>query len=211
MRLHRHSFLLGLGLMLATGAVSANASQPETRSASPSKSSAPRAISAETAARIGAATPKYNPPAPAKAAETLPDLREIDKPRNTIIRLPPFVVQEKRAPYLPTEREMRTDDEQRALALKRYPGFRVGNIFGFNAEVAVMMMKEEERLAQKRQDEDSVELFRYSDPATYERVRLELEKAYQRAPAFGPSRTSIDSPFTPFGAHGSQKEPIKNR
>jgi hypothetical protein len=200
--------LSALTLFSAVGAGTIRASQAPPSPRAP----APRAITPETAAKLSAAVPKYNPLPPAKAsAEPLPDLREIDRPRNTIIRLPAFIVQERRAPYLPTEREMRTDEEQRALALKRYPGFRVGNIFGMNAGAAALMLAEEEQAAQKREHQDMVELFRYGDPETYERVKRELENAYQRAPSFGPSRTTIESPSSPFGAHGPQNERVKGR
>src|SRR5687767_15559235 len=70
----------------------------------------PRAISQTAAAQLAAAAPKYES-TPAKPAEPLPDLRETDKPRNTIIRLPSYLVQEDKAPVL-KERELLTPKER---------------------------------------------------------------------------------------------------
>ena len=57
-------------------------------------------MSPQTAALLGVIVPKVTPPAPAdaKPPEEAPDLREIDRPRNGIIRLPRFLVQEDRPP-----------------------------------------------------------------------------------------------------------------
>jgi hypothetical protein len=145
----------------------------------------PRPISTETAAKLTAATPKYNPPPQAKPAEQLPDLREIDKPRNTIIRLPPFVVQESKPRNIPTKREVQTEKERREVVLNRYPGLKIGNFFGLNEGWAYVMAWEEERLEKKREYEDMVSLVRLGDPAMHAKVKKEVESAFQREPDFG--------------------------
>src|SRR6266545_2937329 len=87
----------------------------------------PRAISPTTAAHLAAAAPKFQP-APAKPAESTeppPDLREIDKPRNAIIRLPRYLVEEDK-PTVLKERTVMTPQARLDLALKKHPGLRFG-------------------------------------------------------------------------------------
>jgi len=80
-----------------------------------------RSISPEVAAALAAGMPKYDPPkavAP-KDEEDLPDMRDVDKPRNQIIRLPDYVVREKRPPVF-RERDINTTKGLSAVAMKRY-------------------------------------------------------------------------------------------
>lgn len=179
-------------LVFATTVVSGLASEPVAAQAGAGKtapaSPAPRPISAETTAKLAASTPKFDPAVHGKlnqAAEPLPDLREIDKPRNTIIRLPPFVVQEKKATNIPTKREVQTEKDRREVTLNRYPGLKLGNFFGLNEGWAYAMMAEEERLEKKREYEDMVTLLRFGDPAMEKKVKKEVESAFQREPGFG--------------------------
>jgi len=114
-----------------------------------------RVVSEGVAAALAAGMPKYNPPKPVepKNEEDLPDLREIDKPRNQIIRLPDYVVREKRPPVF-RERDINTTQGLAALAKKRYFSetaqalnrFRIP-LFGMGQEAyASMMLAEQERL-----------------------------------------------------------------
>ena len=167
--------------ILATPAVPP---EPEPAATAPAR---PRAISPAIAAQLSAAVPKFDATAAAAkpAAERAPDLRETDKPRNTIIRLPNYVVQEEKPPVF-KERELYTPRARLELALKRHPGLRFGNIWIFrNDGVALAMLAEEERLERKREFEDLVGLMRYSDPATHATAKREVEQGFMRVPDFG--------------------------
>ena len=123
-------------------------------------SAKPRPISATAAAQLTAAAPKYTP-APAKPVETAepaPDLRETDKPRNTIVRLPRFLVAEDKPPVL-NERNIATPKARLELALKRHPGLRLGSFWIFrNDGIALAMLEEEERLERMKEMNDMLTL-----------------------------------------------------
>jgi hypothetical protein len=114
-----------------------------------------RAVSAAVAAALAAEMPKYAPPKPAapEAEEDLTDQRDIDKPRNQIIRLPDYVVREKRPPVF-RSRDINTTKGLGELALKRYfsETGRALNRFtlpliGMSPEAyALMLYAEDERL-----------------------------------------------------------------
>lgn len=145
----------------------------------------PRAISPAAAAQLAVAAPKYEPPPPAPTGETSPDLREIDRPRNTIIRLPNYLVQEEKV-IVPTEREVMTPQARLSLALKKYPGLRLGSFWIFrNDGIALAMLAEEERLEQKRAFEDLVQLMQVSDPAAKATAKRSVEQAFMREADFG--------------------------
>lgn len=77
---------------------------------------------AETSAMISAGLPKYSPPKPApppKPESELPDLRDMDKPQNEIIRLPKFVVRAAKAPIF-REMDVYTAQGMADLAVRRY-------------------------------------------------------------------------------------------
>jgi hypothetical protein len=148
--------------------------------------SRPRVISPATAAQLAAAAPKYESIVPSKPTEPLPDLREIDKPRNTIIRLPPYLVPEGKPPPVLKERELLTPPARRELALKKFPGLRFGSFWIFsNDGIAEAMLREEERLEQKREFEDLASLMRYTDPAKHDAVKKEVDRAFLRPADFG--------------------------
>jgi len=73
----------------------------------------PRASSAITAGF------KYEPPPPPKPEDDEVDLRDIDKPRNQIIRLPKYVVTVRRPPVF-SDRGLYAQDQLRRLAIARY-------------------------------------------------------------------------------------------
>lgn len=131
-----------------------------------------RAMSPTTAAHLAEKLPKFTPPPSAtppasspadssspllvdspKTATPSPDLRELDKPRNTIIRLPNYVVQEEK-PSAFKERNLLTPKGRLALAYKRYPGLRFGSLpFLSNDGVALGMLEDDfdrERAAEMR-------------------------------------------------------------
>jgi hypothetical protein len=111
-----------------------------------------RTISAGVAEKLAAVAPKYvASPAPQPASETTPDAREADKPRNGIVRLPSYIVQEEKLPAM-KERDMLTPHGRLDLAYKRHPGLRVGSFGIFNNNVWADALLEEE-LGIERQKE----------------------------------------------------------
>jgi hypothetical protein len=76
-----------------------------------------RAMSAEMTARLAVLAPKYSPPIRRSGASpaTAPD----DPPANGIVRLPRFLVEEKKE-RLPDEREVLSRKGETAFAMQRY-------------------------------------------------------------------------------------------
>ncbi len=105
-----------------------------------------RAVSPEIAADLASGMPKYAPPTPTPATTAEPqDLRDIDKPRNEIRRLPAYVVRETR-PAVFRERDLYNTKGLVDLSLKSHPGLIVGNFLGLNSKVAYEMYLDDQRL-----------------------------------------------------------------
>jgi len=92
----------------------------------------PRAVSENVAAQLAARMPQYTPPpskidsdagptgpAQNEQVEDLADLRETDQPKNQILRLPDYVVREKKPPVF-RERDIHSPSGLAALATRRY-------------------------------------------------------------------------------------------
>ncbi len=126
---------------------------------------------------LAAATPKFNVTAVEKRAEPAPDLREIDPPRNTIIRLPSYVVQEEKPPVF-KDRELPTAHGRLEMALQKYPGLRFGSFWIFrNDGVALAMLAEEERLQRMKEMGDLLTLL----PVSQQRqVKPVVERTFMR-------------------------------
>lgn len=178
---------------------SAQPSAPARPEATTEQQNAPsprrRAISPEVAAQLSANTPKYAAPAPKpppKPVEELPDRREIDKPKNTIIRLPEYVVREQK-PAVLSERAVHTKQGLADLAVRRYisDADRALNrftlpLFGTSVEQrALMMYAEEERLRNMADLSDNAAMVSTSDKAAGMYVKREAEKTYLRSSDFG--------------------------
>ena len=140
-------------------------------------SSAP--VRPPAAAKVLAKLPKYTP----VATGTPVDRREIDRPRNAILRLPKdllppeavtasagpmddngaapedvvrlprYDVQGRRIPQF-KERELLTPTARIDLYLKRHPGLRIGNLFGLNRGMAAAMIAEEDAYDRRREMSD---------------------------------------------------------
>jgi hypothetical protein len=135
-----------------------------------------------SSAKVLAKLPKYAP----VSTGTPVDRREIDRPRNAIVRLskdllPPEAVIASAAPTedngrapegvvrLPRytvggrripkfkEREILTPTARIDLYLKRHPGLRVGNLFGLNRGIAAAMIAEEDEIDRRREMNDLLE------------------------------------------------------
>lgn len=148
-------------------------SSPTSSAAEPKKRT--RAVSNEVAAALAAVMPKYEPPkpAPAKAEddEELPDLRETDKPRNKIVRLPEYVVREKKPPVF-NESELRNKDN---FAKQRYSGL---NLSPGNTTVGREMLWEDERLQNKATFTDLARTGSADDPEAKRYYKKLLDETY---------------------------------
>lgn len=150
-----------------------------------------RALSPATAARLAEKMPKFAPAKPAeppptspviadaKTTEPSPDLRDLDRPRNTIIRLPSYLVLDDKPPVF-KERHLRTPKGRLDLALKRYPGLRFGSLPIFsNNGWALAMLEEDHRLERKAEMEDLVTLV--TDPTDRAKAKAEVQKSFLRS------------------------------
>ncbi len=110
-----------------------------------------RAVSPSVAAEISRVMPPFGAgPAAPGAAPPKQDLREADKPKNTIPRLPVevmarYLVTESRTPVLRV-RDLYTAEGRTALSFAAHPGLHIGNFVGLNSGLAYEMYLEEERV-----------------------------------------------------------------
>jgi hypothetical protein len=106
-----------------------------------------RTISPGLAAALSQGMPRFAAvpsPTPTPTGDQV-DLRDVDKPRNEIKRLPKYVVQESRPPVF-RERDLFTAQGQIDLSFKKHQGLLFGNILGLNSGAAEMMYLEDQRL-----------------------------------------------------------------
>ena len=145
-----------------------------------------RPVSPETAAKLAAAAPKFVPPATTTEEKPAVDLREIDKPKNGIIRLPAYLVQEPKVRAF-KEREMLTPKGNLALALKRHPGLRFNPLFflGSNDGIALAMLEEERRLERLAEMADLLSLMRYGDTPVSNDTKRMVQQAFMQPSDFG--------------------------
>ena len=100
-----------------------------------------RSVSPGIAAALSAGMPKYSPPTP---TPTPTPETEADKPKNGIIRLPAYLVRERRPPIF-RPRDLYTPTGLVDLTFKSHPGLLIGNLLGLNAATAYRMYLDEQR------------------------------------------------------------------
>ncbi len=166
------------------------------RSGARAKAPAPRVISSDVAAQLAASRPKFSPvapPPPPKPESELPDMREVDKPKNTIVRLPKFVVQEQRPPVF-RERDIYTKKGLESLAMRRYftETDRVLNRFRLplfsvvsNEERAMAMYEEDERLKNMSDIADNTNMVMKSNAAAGTKMKADAQQTFMRWQDFG--------------------------
>jgi hypothetical protein len=104
-----------------------------------------RTVSPGLAAALAQGMPKFSPPTPTPVPTGDPvDLRDVDKPKNEIKRLPKYVVVEKRPPVF-RDRDLYSAQGLAALSFKNHAGLIFGNILGLNEGAAYNMYLEDER------------------------------------------------------------------
>ncbi len=174
--------------------------EPKKEDEKPAAPRRTRVISPEVAAALAAAAPKYTPPPPPKPApkpeEELPDARELDKPKNGIVRLPDFVVREKK-PVIFTERTIYTQKGLTDIAMKRYltetdrvlNRFRIPLLTATNEERALAMYAEDERLQNMANLNEAAAAASKSDTAAGTYILKESQKTFLRSSDFGWSKS----------------------
>lgn len=147
-----------------------NASNIEVSTGSASSSSKPqkgRVISSDLAKSLSYGI-KYNPPPPEPKPEDEVDARDVDKPKNGIIRLPKYLVEGKRPPIF-NDRNLYSKEMLRRLAYQRYMSSFSQNFLnryhflGKGDEAyALMQYEAEERERNMQEMEDRVAMYRVS-------------------------------------------------
>ena len=173
-----------LALMLVSAALAAAepASPPVKETpAAPTPPTPPRAVSSSTSDLLKSALPKntFVKPPEKKPETELPDLRDLDKPRNEIVRLPPYLVRERRPPVF-RARDFLDEAGRIALGMKRHPGLGAFPLSRLNAPTALLMTQEEERLEDMTAFNDLIRTAGVSDPATRDKLKVLWQQTYLR-------------------------------
>lgn len=79
-----------------------------------------------------------------------------------VVRLPSYDVRERRLPNF-KEREILTPTARVDLYLRRHPGLRIGNLFGWNRGIASAMIAEEDAIDRRREMSDLLALAAFAD------------------------------------------------
>jgi hypothetical protein len=158
-----------------------------------------RSVSAGVAAALAEGLPKYSPPTPTPTPEAEPkDLRDIDKPKNEIKRLPSYVVRESRPPIF-RERDVNTTAGQIDLSFKSHPGLNFGNIFGLNSGPAYDMYLDDQRLENIKELTDIAHaMSRGGDAAEGTYILQQTQNTYMRTD----DATNWGGPITGGGTMG---------
>jgi hypothetical protein len=145
-----------------------------------------RTVSSKVAAALSMGMPKFSPPTPTPtpAAAEPEDLRDIDKPRNEIHRLPKYVVREARPPIF-RERDLFTMDGMLDLTMKRHSGLIIGNILGLNSNPkpgspAYQMMVDDERKENMDDLNDTAHAISQGDSAGASYILQQSQSTYMR-------------------------------
>jgi hypothetical protein len=152
----------------------------------PAKPKRARVMSNEVAASLAPWMPKYSPPKPVEPkADEDADIRDTDRPKNGIVRLPKYIVSEPKPPVF-RDRDLHTKEEMTDLGLRRHRGLGLGNIGGLNQPVALMMYQEQERLDNMADLKDDAKTAKRSgDSASADYISRETARTYYRPSDFG--------------------------
>jgi hypothetical protein len=138
-----------------------------------------RSVSPGIAADLSSGMPKYNPPTPTPVPVADDrDLRDVDKPKNEIPRLPKYVVHEKRPPIF-TAADLLSPTGMIDLSLKRHPGLAFGNILGLNNGAATDAYYADKRLIDMNDLADTAHaMARGGDTAEAKYILQETQDTY---------------------------------
>jgi hypothetical protein len=151
-----------------------------------------RAMSDSVASALAASMPKYNPPPKPNPDEDQVDSRDVDKPRNGIIRLPKYTVQEKKPPVF-RERDIYTRRGLADLATHRYisrldhalNGYYIPFLSASPEERAMAMYAEDERLQNISDLKDTARTVGQSDPSGGTYLKRITDETYFRSGGSG--------------------------
>ena len=126
--------------------------------------------------------PHYSPPKPPPPPQPDVDIRDVDKPRNTIKRLPKYMV---RAPKPPVfrDKDLYTSDGLGALGMKKYAGLNFGPLPWLNQATAKQMVEDDQRAANMADLEDTANAIgrgTKSDAAESEYIKKASSETYMR-------------------------------
>jgi hypothetical protein len=140
-----------------------------------------RTVSSRIAADLNSGMPKYSPPTPTPVVTAdSPDMRDVDKPKNGIPRLPKYIVRESR-PVVFRNRDLYTNEGLINLSFKNHPGLDFGNIFGLNSGIAYQMMLDEQRLTDIDDLTDTARaMSRGGDQAESQYILMESQQTFMR-------------------------------
>jgi hypothetical protein len=166
-------------IVLAPKAKDDNSSQPF------ASDGVTRTVSAGVAAALSAGMPHYTPPTPTPTPAAEPvDMRDIDKPKNEIHRLPKFVVREARPPIF-RNRDLFTMDGRLDLTMNTHAGLKFGNVLGLNSEnkpgsPAYQMMVDDERQENMDDLKDTAHAISQGDPSGASYILQQSQATYMR-------------------------------
>ena len=167
------------------------AAQPSITPTQAPKFKRERIVSEGLASSLAASMPKYNPPPKPKPDDDV-DARDVDKPRNGIIRLPKYTVQEKKPPIF-RERDIYTKGGLADVARKRYltrldlalNRFYIPFLSASPEERAMAMYAEDERLNNISEFKDAARTVSHSDPAEGAYIKRLSDETYLRSGGSG--------------------------
>jgi hypothetical protein len=152
-------------------------------------------------AMLAAGMPKYEPPKPPPKEEPPQDLRDLDKPKNGIIRLPKFVVHAPRPPVF-RETDLYTKAGLAKYAMDRYSGLGPAPLGFLNAPVAVTMLQDELRtgnLVELKQSAASMAAG--GDKKESQFIQQASQDTYLRRPDWGAPTPQNPSAYGAGGQH----------
>jgi hypothetical protein len=156
-------------------------------------------LSAMLAARMPAYTPPPPPPPPEPEGEAV-DLRDVDKPKNRIIRLPKYVVHAEKPPIF-REKDIYTQDGINRLAMLRYSGLGIVPGSQLNRGIAGEMYREQDRLnAMSALEDSAAAMQRGGDKEEAKFIRAASRSTYQQSLDWGAA--GIPQNPSAYGAHG---------
>lgn len=168
------AFKTALFLICVCAAALLRAQSERTSGTSAPKAPPPeRAVSARASAAILADVKPFTPPPPPKAAgeeDEEVDLRDVDKPKNEIVRLPKYTVTAKKPPVF-TERDFYSESDLKKLAMARYLSrldagllnrWTIPGLGMSNEDRAMQMYLEDERLKNMEATRQNISALRAS-------------------------------------------------
>jgi hypothetical protein len=139
-----------------------------------------RSVSPGIAEALSLGMPKYAPPTPTPTPAPDVDMRDVDRPKNEIKRLPKYVVRESRPPIF-RDRDLFTTQGLIDLSFKNHPGLMFGNILGLNEAPAYEMFLDDQRQKNMQDLSDTAHaMARGGDPAEGAYILQASQNTYMR-------------------------------